>query len=1273
MKNLWVNRLFKQAWLALAILIILAAVISSIFRSLTPWAKQYKGEVEQRLTSIIGQPVTIDSMETGWYWFEPVVKLKHVSIKSNDQRPIEIGQLFVGINLLKSLWHWRIQPGVLYIDSLDLSIRKSGNQWKIDGLSSNEIDATEINESKTQQLLLWLSQQESLILKHVSAHTHLQDGALIPINNLNLSIVNKGGYYKIKGEASLLQTNATKFEILGHIDFDPTELDQTKGQLYFSVKKFLPAQWQSILPNSLVQIEGGKGDIELWADLNKGTLTNVQAHVKFKRLAWKLINQTKSELIQSFYANLGWQPEKMGWKFQADHVKFRAAGVKWPENQYLVRFNKEQNTYQVFVKSLLVESLVNQAIEWPDSFYQILQLKPHGVLTDTQLLFKQNQVLYFLTRFSNLGWSGNPTIPAVENISGVLNWQPDEGRLELDSENSQIEVNGYPAQSVDILNGALDWKRISNGLRVSIDRFVLSQPDLTLSANGSIDEVTRDSLGHIRFEMDFTGKNLQKWIAFLPKHRMKPKLFMWLNNDVKRLGQATGRVLVNGMAKDFPFDNNQGEFSIQSHVLGGDLLITPKWQLLKNLGGYIRLHNRNLEIDVLEGYVKDVPINQLNLRIDDIGKDRETLLLHTIVQGSAQQMLNFILNSPLRDKLNALKMLTIKGILSINLRLEIPLYPENDDNLARGEILFKNNTVQIHHQLGNLSLDHLKGNLSFNESEIVDSTLLARAFGYPLNIRVKSEILPQPLTKISIEGETSIESLKRKVDMPIFSILQGRIAAKALIKITDNPNDLDNVVFHSDLRGLAVNLPQPLGKNYKDKVPLLVNLDFNPKKAFRLRTKLANRLSADIMFQQKNGVFSLDSGQIQLGDSLAVVQKRPGLGLVGKLKGLDIEAWRKVVKQFATVNSQYSILHKLSYIDLKLVHFDWMHQKLDNLSIFAKKMPDNDWSILLKQLNINADLLYHASTNTLTGFVKRLHMEKITGSPVGASSAANSNPDEIPNLNLRIDNLSIGQLMIGNVTLKSHSTPEQWKIDYCRVDSPYYQINIEGDWNKKNNKHQTTLQSRMNLKDLAKSLKYWSISPAVDAKKGYMEFRGGWNGRLYDFSLSNLNGTMYMQLKNGRITHLSPETEEKLGLGKLLSILSLQTIPRRLKLDFSDLSNEGYSFDVYKGNFNIKRGIMTTSKSYIDGPVAYADMKGDLDLVHNLYDLNLRISPHITASLPVVATIAGGPIAGLAAWVANKIINQSMQKITGYTYKVSGPWDNPIVQQLTIEKQTNDT
>lgn len=1266
--NMLSNKFFKKIWMALAILIILAAVFSSIFRSLTPWAKQYKGDVEQHLTSLLGQPVTVQSMETGWYWFEPVVKLKHVTIKDNRNKSIYLDKLIVGINLFKSLWYWRIQPGVLYVDDVNLVFREKDGHWGIDGLSSNTSKGSDITFQKTQEILGWIAQQEKLIIRNVSAHFHFSDGSLIPVSGLNISIVNRGGNYKIKGEAKLEQTNATLFQLLGNVEFDPARINNTKGHLYFSATHVLPAQWQSLMPKTSVKLEGGKGDIVLWVDLDKGNVSSIQAQLKFKRLAWKLLNKKSSELIQSFYANMVWKLDKLGWQFQADHIKLRAAGVTWPENQLSVRFNKQQNTYQLFTKSLIVESLLSEAINWPPAIQNILQLKPHGTLSDTQALIKENQINYVLTRFDQLGWSAKDNIPGVKNLSGVLNWQPTEGRLELDSENSTIAVKGYPTQNLAIFNGAFDWKELNENLRLSIERLVVSQPELTISLEGVLDQLTQNSVGNIRLVADFSGKNLQKWMPYLPAKHMKPKLFAWLNNDVKRLAQATGKITINGLAKDFPFDNGNGEFSILSQVVGGDILITSKWQLIKDLEGYIKLKNRNLDIDIINGDIQGVPLKQMNLRIDDIGKDRETLLIHGIIHGQAQQMLNFVMTSPLKKKLSALKMLTMKGLLSLNLHLEIPLYPENDDNLARGELIFKNNVINIKHQMGDLAVENVTGNLFFDEKSISDSSLNANAFGYPLTIKIKSDKSPQSLTAILIEGECTVESLKKKWNLPVFSVLKGNILAKALLKITDDPNDLDNMKLHSDLIGVAVNLPAPLGKTYKEKAPLLVNLDFNPQKALRLRINYNGRLSTDLLLQKKKGEFEFKSGQIRLGSAQAVSQNHPGLGIVGSTEGFDLQAWKEVINRFSKENTGPSLLKLVNTVNVKMGKLTFLNQQFDHMSVSAKKQADNDWSFNLKQKKIDADLTYHSATNSLNGFVKYLHLSEMNPSEIDKDSPSHPHPAEIPNLNLRIDNFSIGKIQVGNITLKSHSTPERWQIDYCRVESPYYQANFEGEWLQNGKVNQTKIQTKMYLKDLAKSLDRWAMNPAVDAGKGYIEFRGNWKGTLYDFSLAKLNGSMYLQLKNGRITHLSPETEEKLGLGKLLSILSLQTIPRRLTLDFSDLSHDGYSFDVFKGNFSVNNGIMSTNNSYIDGPVAYASMKGDLDLVRRLYDLNLSISPHITASLPVVATIAGGPIAGLAAWIANKIINQGMQKIAGYSYKISGPWNQPIVQQLNIVK-----
>ena len=73
-------------------------------------------------------------METGWYWFEPVIKLDTVTVVSGADQVIQLKKLLVGINLFESFWHWQIQPGILYINDLNLTIRQVNHHWHIDGL-----------------------------------------------------------------------------------------------------------------------------------------------------------------------------------------------------------------------------------------------------------------------------------------------------------------------------------------------------------------------------------------------------------------------------------------------------------------------------------------------------------------------------------------------------------------------------------------------------------------------------------------------------------------------------------------------------------------------------------------------------------------------------------------------------------------------------------------------------------------------------------------------------------------------------------------------------------------------------------------------------------------------------------------------------------------------------------------------------------------------------------------------------------------------------------
>lgn len=1260
-----ISGFLKRCWLVLAFLIITAALISSLFRALTPWAKQYKTEVEQRLSQIFGEKVTINTMETDWYWFVPVIKLNQVNLFDGKQEAIKLNKLLIGINIFSSLWHWQFQPGVLLIEDLHLRLRQANEGWQIDGLNGLNSHRLTLDPASWQPLLAWILGQQKIIIKNFSAQIAMQDGRVIPLTGFNLHVANRANHYRIKGRGSLDQTLATHFQLLADLTLDPHALEKTKGRVFFSVQHLLPQQWQGFLPQARWQVQEGETDLQLWVDLLKGRLQSAQARLRFHDLAWFDKQTEKNQRIKTFKANLAWRLTKEGWQLAADQIHLGLGDTVWPENSFLLRYEKANQAYLIVVKKILLESLLSISTAWPEALKPILAAKPHGRLHHTQVQVKSSGIDFILTRFSHLGWQAGKSL-ALDNLAGAFYWRPKEGRLQLAGKKAVIRLKKQKPIRLSALDAAFAWQAEQAGLRLQVEHFIINHPNLLVSAKGVVDQISSHSPGQLALTATFAAKNAEHWLPYLPANHLKPKLEAWLKQDVKRIKRLSANLLIQGPAAGFPFDKEAGEFTMDGYIEGLDLVFARHWPLVKDIEGYLRINKRNLEVDIRHADLEGIMIDKANLSVAELGLDREVLLLRAKTHTKAAKALRIIRSSPLNKKLSALAILKMRGLLSLDLQLEAPLYPENNKILALGHIDFQNNEVTVHHSMKDIELSKLRGSLQFNEQGISDSDLRAKIFNCPANLRITSIHEPLPYTQVKIVGQASAEALGKKLNLPIFALLRGSLWLKSTLKLTDDPDDLDHLQVQTSLDGLGIDLPPPLGKAAEAKTPLTVDIDFNPQKALRLRFNYANRLSSDLWFSNQKNRFALQKGEIRLGSGEAQEQDQKGLQLVGSLPYFNLEQWLAVKSRLAKREKNSLFLETLDRIDIKFAKAKIWQETYDDLVFKATKLAEDDWSIQLNQALLAAKLHYQPTSNTLVGQFDKLGLKK----PIhNRAMISTLKPMDLPNLDLHIRSLQLGALDLGDVTLKTQSSDELWRLHYCKIITPSYSVMAKGEWRQEGKLNSTTLQASMQVSDLAKSLERWKISPAVEAQRGNLQFQGGWEGALADFQLAKLKGEVKMDFKEGRITHLSPETEGKLGLGKLLSILSLQTIPRRLKLDFSDLAKAGYSFDKFQGSFELSNGIMKTEDSYIDGPVAYASMKGNLDIAKQHYNVDLKISPHITASLPLVATIAGGPIAGVATWVASKIINQGMQNISSYSYKVTGPWQEPLVQQVSIVKK----
>ncbi len=1262
----------KKLWVAAATLFVLFAILFSIFRAMTPLVKQYKTQIEQQLSVLLGQPVSIGDLETGWYWFQPVIKMDNVKFNDASHQAVVVNQLQVGINLWRSLWRWQVQPGVLYVRETAITLRQiSDSQWTVDGLQSNPSVAA-ADKKAYLPMLAWLLSQDTIVLNNVALTIRLQDNSVLPLQHVTLKVKNGSGHLRLSGTAQLAQEASTAFSVVADLTVDPDDLKTLAGHVYLSTSHFFPNQWQSLLPNLPVKIKQGECDVKLWVDLDQGHLSNVQSVIRLDDFAWTETggNQPKERRLQGLSGNFAWKRNaNKGWHLVADHLQLHLDDVIWPENAFQLDYTAANDSYTLFVKNILLAPLANADISWPESVQSLFAKKPRGDLNDTQVIITNEKVSYVLTRFADLGWQATPTVPGVAHLSGVLYWEPTEGHLGLDGENVTISPQKQPALTFNLLNTDLAWKSLSNGYRVSLDRLVLSHPDLVLSANGVLDN-PKTPEAHMQLSADFSAKNAKKFMTYLPSQYLKPKLDTWLKQDIKRIAHASGRVTLNGKLSDFPFDNQPGEFSVVSHLSGVNLLINKDWPMNRDIDADLIVDKRSLIVNIDQANLHGVMIHQINLSIPNIGLGRESLLIHGQVQASGEQVKGYIFATPLRDHLSRWRAIEIGNDVALDLRLDIPLYPESDHVMALGTLSLDQNPITIHFPVANIHVDDVSGVLHFNEYGLTDGELRGELGGAPISLHAQSLIKPKQGTVLSIEAEASADYLEKNFQAPWLKLTSGQLRAAALWTIYANPADPDELHVDSSLEGFGIDLPSPLGKKEPDIAPTTMDIRFDPKQ-LRLQWDYNHQLRGQIFLANNAERYQLDHGHIHVGQGKFVTQNNKGLVITASLPTVDLADWRDTWHALTAETKSTQEWDVIQSIDLKIDDLYLLNQKFHQVALSMHPVNRDDWKLHIEQADVSGDLHYSVSKHALSGDFKRIYLQQahqvVTKKQHDAKLTLK--PKDIPNLSLSINDLKVRDVQVGAVQVKATSTPTLWRLDEAVVAAPEYRFNLNGEWKVLNGPDESHLNVNFEMRDLSKSLERWHVKPVVQAHRGRGTLKGKWQGAFYDFSLSHLSGDMELVFKNGRISHFDKETEEKLGLGKLLSILSLQTIPRRLQLDFSDLSEDGYSFDIFKGSFQIKQGVMSTHDSYIDGPVAYARMNGDLDLSKHLYDMNLRITPYITASLPIVATIAGGPIAGVATWVASNLINKGMQQISGYTYKISGPWLDPVVQQVSIEKK----
>ena len=773
-----------------------------------------------------------------------------------------------------------------------------------------------------------------------------------------------------------------------------------------------------------------------------------------------------------------------------------------------------------------------------------------------------------------------------------------------------------------------------------------------------------------------TNLDVAQLLSLMPKKIVDKGLAEWFQSALisGKLKQAKG--IIRGRLNDFPYDQDQaqapkGVLEIEMAVEDATIKYQPDWPELKNADGDIKLDSSKLTLHASEAKILDSNIESATGFIPNVNAPNPELKIQAKIQSSFPKAKDFIqhsaLNVTLGEKIAPLNMI---GPLNLLLDMKIPLNLKSLDKTEyRGLLNFDKTSVSIPKL--DLTISALKGVIFFSPRGMSSSNLSGNLFGTPTQFTLASDIqAADPRLKISAKGEVEIAKLNQWFSIVNSDLISGKTnyTANLFLKHTSSTPE-GELKFYSDLAGVALNLPEPFQKKPEETENFHMALQFYPQSIINAQLKYGEKIHLDYALKATQKVWASQSARVVLGkkqsesslDLEADVLEKSSFfldnpfSIEGHLNTLDLSEWQTLFSAANTNTSAFS-----SNFAVKL--------KVDNLNAFGEVFKDMTIQVGLSGLSsreitligerlkgkvvlpigpctgaIQADFEY-------LNFPKNVIKEKKTEqNPLNKIKIKAGNCP----IELTVAKLVLDEKIIEN--LKMHFIPEEkgFNLSNIQAKAPYTSLQASGFWTLTPKSH-IALKGTIQTKNIQDTLQAGGIESTLHAATGQIRFDLNWEKDLTDIDLTTVNGDMSVSLKNGYVKGAEP------GIGRILSLLSIDNIQRRLQLDFSDVAKEGLAMDKLTASFHFKNGKMKTEDLILDSPAARIELMAEAMLNTKIVEGTIKVMPKITSSLPIAAAIAvGNPAVGAAVWIADKILGKRLQEITQYQYQLSGSIDKP--------------
>ncbi len=1278
-------RLFVRIfWLTFTLVTVSTAVIVTLVRLLLPSIDQYNSNIETWLGDYIGQPVEIGVLNAEWEGWTPLLHLIDIRLldTSRHRTITRFEEAKIRLDLLTSIKRLKPVPGQLSVSGIHLSLlRDTDGSITIEGIGDSE---SEHNSGLYRNALVyWLENQQDLSINsaNITWHDRMLDQPPTEFANVTLRLRNEANHHQLQGAFNLPEQSAQSIYFLMDITGDLLTREWD-GKIYLKGKGIQSHSLEKLLPMIDWKPVNNTAKLELWSEWQDARLITVDGDFSIEPGEIPP-NHTRFLEKASGQFSLKRQ-ERNRWALNAHHLDIQTSNGHWPESWINILYDFSTNSLIGNTNYLklndLIPILTSNLKE--DNAKQLAML-PAGDLNQIHFGYfpenKENQRFFVSAGFNHTRINSRDTLSTLDGLQGKLNIIPGLAVLELNSRAVALSMQDIDKDlTLNNIQGKIIWAQNQDDWEITLQDILILHPLFGVELQGNINIANGnaplvDILGNI---LPGTSDQIDQ---YFPKGLTKPDVDSWLLSSIGSGSISGGGLVFRGLVTDFPFRKSEGRFLVELDITDVLLDYNKLWPAVEDLTAHLIFDGPKLTISSQKASIFSVPISSVHCVINDLELS-DSIHIKGKASFPSKIGLDFVQRSPLAETVgDRIRDLDITGPMQLDILLNVPF--ANDDVDVTGSLILDD--VSLTDDRIGISLEKLTGNFNFTDDEFDAPKLQGQLFGKPIKASIHSEgKVDAAKTSIILTGKADKHFIHQRLKdlstnssaLPTIEALTNKLNGstewKVNLQTNEKTEDL-SFTINSNLIGMAIDLPAPLGKTKEESSELIIESLIKKNHPLDLKISIENKLLTEIKMIDADDRFELQSTQVYLGNHIkptTEISTAP-LFISGHLPTFDMTQWVTIMRKTLPDSSMSDNEAPQTKVDIELDQLMLYGQLLDNAHITAQNN-NQKWSIKIDSEKASGTIEIPRNIGSGPIFIDFDHLYISHNSIEGESNPVD--PNKIPSVIMNCKDFRIEDISLGEMSLQTYPDEHGLYLDSFSFKAPEFEINAEGNWLLASGTHQSDFNIQVSAAKLNGLLKAFNFQEG-DVKNGETSITidAKWDGSPADFELKKLNGLINIDISEGRFLDVDPKA------GRLFALLSFSSLKRRLTLDFNDLFKKGFSFDKINGNFVIEDGDAFTNNMTMKGSSARIVVTGRTGLADQDYDQLVTVTPELASSIPMASALFGpiGAGVGAAVLAAEKIFTslpETIDKLLQQQYTVTGSWDDPQIEQIKVKVQQSD-